>query len=130
MLTSHIKCRLAIPDEPNDWMELRALGGNAKQEAEEVQQRKALEMAKLAGQELLEQMDTFDAAKARAALEADPLQKYDAETVVRKGIVSWSYPERVTPLNIADLDALTRDWAAREILKLTEEAETERKSKA
>jgi len=130
MLMSKIRRRLAIPDEPNDWMELRALSGKKLEEASWWAQRKAIEMAKLAGQEFIDAMETYRADLAEAEVKANPLQQYDIETLVRSGIVAWSYEMRLTPENIAELDSETREWAAREILKLTEESQEERKSKA
>jgi hypothetical protein len=129
MITSKVRKRLPIPNEPNDWIEIRSLSGPALDEAERVVQRLQVEMANLAGEGLMEQIK-----KAREesviAVVVDPLQTYDAETVLRKGLVAWSYSERCTVENISEIDRAMQRWAALEIIKLTEETEDERKSKA
>lgn len=132
MLTSKIRRKEPVPDYPNEWIEFRALGGRKQEEAEEVQQKKALEVGRLAGQELIQSISNSKRAEietqAAEELKADPLQKYDIDTVLRCGIVAWSLPDRLTPANIDELPRHVRRWAALQIIELTEESEEGRKS--
>lgn len=52
----------------------------------------------------------------------DPLLDYDKGTLLAHGIVAWSYPEKVTPEQVEDLEADAAEWIAREILRLTKPA--------
>lgn len=124
MLTSLIKKRLDIPNEEGSWVEIRMLSGKKLDEARAAKLQLIFEMARAMGTELGDRIaqqnrDTDDD-------EADPLAAFDVDTVLRGGIVSWSYKERVTPENIGDLDEATRNWAAKEIVALTVETEKAR----
>lgn len=75
--------------------------------------------------------------EAVAAVQADPLNGYDAYTLIMCGVAEWSYPDslkpkpeveytadgrEVTVLRVAAIDALTdqaRDFFARAVMKLS-----------
>ena len=67
-----------------------------------------------------------DAAKAMS----DPLSLYDRTSIVRSGLVAWTFPKPTTPTvvdgvlvdAIGDLDDETLEFAALAILKLTKPA--------
>ena len=59
----------------------------------------------------------ISAARAAGTDVADPLVRHDRLTLLSHGIAAWSYGDTITP---EDLDARTAEWAAREILALSE----------
>lgn len=67
---------------------------------------------------------------------ADPLTGYDRFSIVRAGLVAWSYQQPITPTDTDDLDDEAVDFIATEILRLTKpalfqttiEAEADRKN--
>lgn len=65
------------------------------------------------------------AAPPKLDAEKDPLDDYDQGTVLRHGVIAWSYRDPVTPENVADLDPTTAEWAAREICRLSDPQRTE-----
>jgi hypothetical protein len=50
---------------------------------------------------------------------ADPLNSYDVDTLITKGLKAWSYEKPIDAPTIEDLDDQSRDFIAREILRLT-----------
>lgn len=120
-LRSTVTRQVEIPHEPGEWMELRQLGWQALEQAQNAQQRAWLANVKEIGADFFNEMQAA-AAKAREGVvvaddaPADPMAAYDQGTVLRAGIVKWSYSEPVTPENIALLDPVTAAWAAREIV--------------
>lgn len=123
-LASRIQWDADVPHEPGQSFRFRQLNGAQLEEAREVRQRKVMrqygDMV-----ELVQQLQTADMVAVRAA-QADLLNTYDVDTLLRYGIVSWTYDEPLTLENVADLDAATREWAARQVIAplVTTEAET------
>ncbi|MCK9497188.1 MAG: hypothetical protein M0R75_17085, partial [Dehalococcoidia bacterium] len=56
---------------------------------------------------------------------ADPLKDYDQGSLLRAGIVSWSYDVEVTPDTIDALDERTARWCAEAIVAYTKGDRTE-----
>lgn len=97
-----------IPHEPGEFMEIRKLSWMELEEARQCRQDKALEtVKKLQGM-------TLPTAARSADLAADPFESCDLATLLRLGIVAWSYPASVKD-NIEMLDETTAQWAAREV---------------
>ncbi len=145
LVDRHVK-RLDVPHEPGHYLDLRRLSfgelrdlrresegaylaalavlpdnvldAQLRMESERAEKRrKAAEEAKAAGADV-------PAADGPAG---DPLAGKDIATVLRFGVVGWSYkgadgePVPVTGEAIAMLDEATAVWAAREILLLGED---------
>lgn len=84
----------------------------------------------------LQRMKATGDVKAMEQALGDPLVGYDRFSVIRAGLVAWSYPQPVKPATpasngkatpvavdaIADLDDEAADFIALEILKLTKPA--------
>ena len=49
---------------------------------------------------------------------SNPLAQYDAGTLLRGAVVSWSYSDKPTPGEIDDLEEETQQWLLGEILAL------------
>lgn len=115
-----------IPGEPGQTMTLRQLGWRQLAECQEMKQITSLRTFRGMGDLLkslqndkadLEAQAAADRAEGKAP-EVDPLAKYDQATVLHFGVVAWSYPEKITPDNLDNLDEETARWAATEIVNL------------
>lgn len=113
--------RIYHPQEEGEWIEVRQLGGAALDHAAKEGTHRIFETARAMGADLFialrEQREEIAAADTDP--NRDPLSGYDALALLDAGVLAWSYSERVTKTAIRDLDPVTRDWAAREILKLS-----------
>lgn len=95
-----------VPHEPGQSMTFRMLSHVELSEA-------ALARRKAALEEVRGMIDLLDKLPASKVDQGDP-EKYDRRTLLRQGVVSWSYPQDVdTDL----LDPVTADWAVAEILR-------------
>lgn len=127
VLTRNITRRVPIPHEPGQWMELRRLSWTQLDQAKRARSDAA--MKNLADQpgEVRELMrDTASVRSAVVEVERDPLAEYDVATLLALGIHAWSYDEPPIAEHFADLDPVTADWAAREILAPTQRTEEDR----
>lgn len=111
--------RLDVPNDPGEWIELRAVGGRRLREAAAQKSRDALLQVRAAGGEIAELWQKNAKDTDTDTAKKDVLNTYDALTVCYVGIVGWSYEEKVKPATIDDLDSDTQDWAARQILELS-----------
>lgn len=120
MLTSRSRMKLSIPNEPGQWVVIRRLSGCQLEEAEEARTAKVRQQLVALGKDAIDALSAFATPDGRAQVEAaakDPANDYDWETVLRYGIVEWSYSDPVTAEDIADLDKATRDGAVHAILR-------------
>jgi hypothetical protein len=62
--------------------------------------------------------DKDDAAPVARAT-ANPLDGYDALTLIEKGVTEWTFSEPIGRESFEEIDADTRDWLATEILRLS-----------
>lgn len=116
--------RIAIPHEPNEWLEVRRLSWRQLEMAAEVQTESMLKRLKAMGGDLVKALQ-----KAGKEQEQDPTAKYDRGTVLQAGIIRWSYSAETTKANIDALDEETAAWAFKEILALNNpRTEEERKN--
>jgi predicted component of type VI protein secretion system len=132
LLVRNVTATRDIPGELGQTMTFRQLGWRQLAEAEEARSATALRSVKNMGPEVFASLQSVDrtrndqeAAKQGAA---DPLAKYDQATVLRYGIASWTYPDKLNADSIDSLDVNTAKWAATEIVNLGMppiEAETE-----
>lgn len=133
MLTSKVKKRIDIPHEPGEWLEIRQLSGKALERAASAKAMQLMESFRALGGDVLrflqdQEQRTSILAQGDAEAAQNPLVRYDIDTVLRCGIVGWSYDAKLTTETIEDLDPVTRDWAAKEILALSDRSEADRKN--
>ncbi len=126
MLTGRIVKQVDIPHEPGEWLKLRLLPGKKLDEARELKQRQTLAGLREMGVDIWREFTAERGGDSPAT--QDPLTYYDVDTLLRAGIVGWSYEEKVTPQAIEDLDAQTRRWAAETLLQMVEESAEARKN--
>lgn len=89
----------------------------------ETQRRSFEDVKALGGFSVLKELrELVTDEQAKDEGEKNPLLIYDRETLIDKGVVSWTFPEDKTPENIANLTEDVRDWLATEILRLTKPA--------
>lgn len=114
--------QVPIPHEDGQWMQFRRLSWTEIEEAEAVKSKKFLEstatdpkvQASIAKTISPEDMSKLVAAAIERA-KANPFQSCDRATVLRYGIVAWSYGVDVTEANVSDLDKMTAKWAEEQI---------------
>jgi hypothetical protein len=116
---------LPIPDEPGEWMELRPLSYFEIAEARTAEMKAAIALVG----DMPESVTSLarpseDAERASVAAEPDPLAGLDLGTVLRLGIIAWSYPEEANEKNIKLLSEDTALWAAEQIVGLRSKAST------
>ena len=112
------KVRREIPHEPGEWVEIRPLTGVELDQARQVTTDKAMAMVAHFPPGYLDSLP-----KPEGTAETEP----DAATLIKYGLVDWSYQEsfsggsRSVPVEettVALLDGKTRDWLAAEIKAL------------
>lgn len=114
---------LTIPNTNGDTATIRGLSPTGLRAAQAENQRKAV-LAMKAQRELVGEDDDSavdpDAVLAyQEQVRRTPLLAYDAETLIVKGVSSWTLELEANPENVAELDEDTRDWLATEILRLS-----------
>jgi len=119
MLTKHVTRPVPLPHEPGQEVTIRMLSWLQIQEARTARLRALLARAR----DVADLVPTFQAAVQNGATavvaapaSADALADYDAGTLLRLGVVGWTYEDPVTPENIDDLDEETKDVVARAIV--------------
>ncbi len=128
MLTSRIVKQVEIPSEPGEWLKLRMLPGKKLEEAREVQADKQLAVFRKMGAEGIKALREFNPQQAAEELKADPLAAYDIDTLLRAGIVGWSYDEPFAPTKVEELDETVRRWAVEELLRMSLPTEADAKN--
>lgn len=109
--------RVDILHEPGEWMELRRLSWKESEGAKEAHTDAQLARAKSVGSEMLAAVrSVVDTEQAQTTQTASNI--YDLGSVLRAGVVRWSYTEDLTPDNIGQLDDETAAWAFEQILAL------------
>lgn len=132
MLVSRNAREVPIPHEAGEWLKLRPLSWKQLDDARKARQREAVkssvEMTREMGPELMAQIRSARTDAPAETAPGDPLDAYDRATLLRLGIVGWSYEEPVSAEAIDDLDEETAEWAARELIRPTTRTEDERLS--
>jgi hypothetical protein len=111
------KVRREIPHEPGEWMDIRPLTGVELDAARQVTSDRAMATLRSLPPEIVKAQQAAAAeARAKAAFDGkaaavEPTEP-DAATLIKHGLVGWSYTDPLTPENVALLDAATRDWLA------------------
>ena len=107
--------QVSIPHEDGEWMELRLLGWQELEESKRAKTRESFENIKALGGDIYKAIQEARTEDTSGSM--DPLALHDMATLLRKGIVAWSYGGvPVNAENIGRLDEKTATWAARAIL--------------
>lgn len=113
-----------IPHEPGEKITFRRLSWKEWAKAIEVRQTAELEnLSRISG-------DMLTALKDVPRVENVSIEsKYDKGTVLKAGIVNWTYAGKVNPENIDALDEVTADWAFEQVVAtLKPRTDTEQKN--
>lgn len=115
--------RLDIPHEPGEWVEIKKLPWGLLDGAREARTRAVILRAKDMGPELMASLR--DAGKREDVQEAlaDEVNEYDRGFLFEHAIAAWSYDAPVS--DVADLDEVTADWLAREIVQFNSRRRTD-----
>jgi hypothetical protein len=112
MLVNKITKKVDIPHEEGEWIELKKLSWKQLEQASDASTNALMERMKKMGGDIL------SALRDAAPQEQNPEEaKYDISTVLKFGIVRWSYDAAVKD-NIDLLDDETAQWAFKEILNM------------
>lgn len=115
--------RLDIPHEPGEWVTIKKLPWGLLDGARETRTRAVIERAKVMGPELMASLrDAGNREDVQQAL-ADDVDEYDRGFLFDHGIAEWSYDAPIT--EASDLDEVTADWLAREIVRFNSRVRTE-----
>lgn len=120
MLTSSSRIRWDVPGEPDTWMVFRRLNALQLEAAERARSRAVIREHVSLGADVLEAIQAWSTPNNAEALRQavrNPLNTYDRSTVLRAGIVEWSYGDPVQPEQVDDLDKVTSDAAFALILR-------------
>lgn len=128
MLTGKVVKQIDIPHEPGEWLKIRMLPGRKLEEAQEASSRLRIGYVREMGADILQALRGESSPAPEKDAVPDPLDGWHVDTLVRAGIVGWSYEDKLTQLAIDELDSQTRLWAAREILAYSQPSEGERKN--
>ena len=126
--------QLAVPDEEGAWFEVRELSWKELEECRREQQRKYMGRVRELGGELLKTVSEIEAGAANDPKKAAEIEKvreqtadlgesFDAELLVTKSVVGWSYELRFQASRLAKLDERTFVWLFNEIVKIYERSE-------
>jgi hypothetical protein len=119
MITSKVTKQVSIPHEEGEWFRFRMLSGKQLEEAADRIQAKYLSTVKTIGMENIRAFQDEATDEAEPKAKSDPSNAYEVDTILRYGVIAWSYQEKLSPQTLGDLDDVTRVWAMREILDLT-----------
>ncbi len=121
--------QIEIPHEPGEWLNLRPLSWLQLTQAREIQTRTVLERMRAMGGEVVGEFREEPSAEVpESEDESDPLSNLDRRTVLRGGVVGWSYREKFNRDKLDDLDEETAEWAARTIIGLNQRTDDDRKN--
>lgn len=119
MLTNRTSQRVEIPHEPGEWVELKPLSWTDLERARTARLKSVVETMRDAAEVIaLLQGRTPDAVP-----DTDPLSPYDRATILKAGIVGWSYGAPLDEENLASLDEETAVWIAQQLVAARSEAD-------
>lgn len=107
--------RIELPHEPGQYIEIRDLSFL------EIEKSKTRKLKDLMGMFSGVEMPDFKAPEGLDDREPDPMAGHDIAYLLAKGIVGWSYEEKVSPEAVAKLDRETAELVVREILGIEED---------
>lgn len=140
VFTSRVTVTLPIPHDLDHSVTIRKLAPRHLEAAAKASQLKSIaELKEIGGPAFLKELEQLgDGDKKKAeekaadAAKRDPLLTYDPIVLIEKGLKEWTYDATRTAESYEDLDDVTRDYIAREILRLSKPAlfQTEAEQKA
>ena len=126
IFASRTQQTIALPFDEGQSVTIQKLSGRQLGKAREANQVAAVEsLQRLGGATFQRELaasgggDPAVVAELLAKQRADPLNGYDRYVVLQKGIIAWTYEEKVTPETVDDLSEEAADFLARAILELT-----------
>jgi len=120
-LVTEVTKRIDIPHEDGEWLEVRRLSWRELETADNAASEASTERIKRMGGDIIKAVMSL-----RDKEREEQATGYDKLTVLRLGLIGWSYDVKLSPESIDLLDEETAEFAYREILALsnprTEEA--------
>lgn len=116
MITSSITKEITLPHEEETTIVIRMLSHGALKKARDNRLRDLVQMV---GGMDMSALQSMRREQSDDDEEADPMAGYDITTVLHKGIKSWSYDLPAKPENIDELDDVTAEYVAKEIINLS-----------
>ena len=114
-----------ITHEPGQTLTIKRLSPKQLKAASDAHSVEALlSFRRFGGGEMLEALGKMDSdpearkaaqAAAKAEAEKDPASGYDHDTLIKDGLLGWSYTVEFTPEHVERLDPETKVFAATEI---------------
>lgn len=113
--------RVQLEHEPGEWIDVRPLSWRQAEEALRIAHTAKLRELTGMGDALLGAMEMAkdlpgEIMAASAAEAAGAEAVYDTATLLRHGVVAWSYPEPVTAETLDELDPITVQAIVAELL--------------
>ncbi len=128
---------LDVPGDPDQTITIRMLAPEHLEAAAKSQQRKVMhDLREMGGMAILKEFETLKTTGDVRA--ADPMLLFDRVTLLEKGIIAWSYEQKISRATCADLTEEVAEYVGREALRLAkpslfvtpEEAQVEKKDGA
>jgi hypothetical protein len=120
IFASRVRQTVELPFDPPHTVTIQKLSGRQREKASRESQFASAEyVQRMGGSAFKQQLAALDAETIAKAVAADPLLTLDRLTVLKAGIVGWSYDLAVTPEAIEDLSEEASDFLARAIVGLT-----------
>ena len=119
---------LAIPHEPGQTLTITRLAPKQLRLAGEAFTDAALaNFRRMGGAAFLAELKAMGETKTERKADG-PLDGFDPDTLIREGLIGWSYEQAFTPEHVALLDEATAQFAAESILDYAKNrlSETER----
>ena len=119
--------KVEIPHEDGEWLELKTLSWRELEQARKARSNEVFANMRAMGSDILATLRDVKTDDVQQAA-ADPVNEYDRATLLKSGIVGWSYESAFSPEKVDELDERTAAWAAAEIAPkpVTEEGTVER----
>lgn len=120
---------VGLPHEPGTTVTIRRMLRSQKREAALKHSSQSIKnLMELGGPEVMQKLqaaraaadDSSEKTPTAAAVEEAPKVQFDQDTVLRAGIVSWSYGEPVSAESIDALDDATATFLFSEIVGLSD----------
>ena len=118
LINSQDTKRLEIPHEPGQWMEFRRLRRHELEEARRVSLRETMARAAELPAAVIESARQARLQQDSPPVEPSPRAAYDDDTLIKYGLVAWSYDAPCDDAYKADLDDETAEWAAQSIFEM------------
>jgi hypothetical protein len=137
-LVTNVTDTIQLPD--GEWADIRKLSHKQLKEAAKVRRSEGFETMREIGAELIKAMrDSVDTADLQEKVkriqdaQAADVHNYDRDVLLKKGLVSWTYPDAPLPDATDDLDDPTAEFLAERIFLFSRPpspavAEAERKN--